>query len=351
MPKYYSVALSLCMLAYAFSATGCSDAQSKGNGDEEEEPAIVIPVEVKEVTEGSIAAYFTGTASLEAEEEALVVSKAGGIVESIYVEEGQYVKKGQLLAQLDSEQATLEVAQLEANLRRLENDFSRNKELYEKQLISAEAFDQIKFDFASQKAGLDLRKLQVDYAQIKAPINGVISERLIKVGNMVPANQGAFRVTDFNPLHAIVYVPERELSKLRVGQKTLLGVDALPETTFNGRIRRISPIIDPGTGTFKVTVEVSNPRQTLKPGMLARVNITYDVHENALLIPKEAVVLEDTESAVFTVHGDTVYRKVVETGYTDAGAIEILSGLDQGEVVVTTGQSSLKDSTRVEVIK
>lgn len=351
MSRAYSFALLLFMLVYGLSVTGCNDAQSKGNGDDEDEPAIVIPVEVGEVATGNIAAYFTGTATLEAEEEAVVISKAGGIVQRIFVEEGQYVRRGQVLAQLDSEQATLEVAQLEANLRRLENHFNRNKELFDKQLISEESFDQIKFDYEAQKAGLDLRKLQVGYAQITAPISGVISERMIKVGNLVPPNQGAFRVTDFNPLHALVFVPERELSKLRVGQRTMLMVDALPEESFEGRIRRISPIIDAGTGTFKVTVEVKNSKQTLKPGMLARVNITYDVHENALLIPKEAVVQEDAESTVFTVRGDTVYRKVVQTGYTDAGAVEILAGLDLGERVVTTGQSSLKDSTRVEVIE
>ena len=352
MKSYMVQWLGLVLLVgYSLVQFGCStDAQSKPQ-DDEEESVTVIPVEVGTVEQGDISAFFNGTATLEAEEEASVVAKASGVVQKILVEEGHYVKAGQVLAQLDSEQSSLEVAQLEVNLTKMKNDLDRNKELFDKELISAETYDQVRYQYEAQKASVDLARLKVNYASIKAPINGVISERMIKVGNMITMNQAAFQITDFNPLHAILHVPERELSKLRVGQVALLEVDALPGEVFKGRVERISPVVDPTTGTFKVTLAYRNPGARLKPGMLARVNVTYDVHENTMLLPKEAVVIEDAEASVFVVRNDTVHRTLVQTGYVDSQIIEILEGVNLGDVVVTTGQGTLRDSSHIEIIQ
>ncbi|MEM1270273.1 MAG: efflux RND transporter periplasmic adaptor subunit [Bacteroidota bacterium] len=340
---------TLLFAGLALTQTACEDARSES--PEEEEQGIVVPVEVAETTAGPIAAYFASTATLEAEQEALVVAKAGGVVQQILAEEGQYVQAGQALAKLDSRQAQLEVTQLEATISRLENEFQRQQDLFDKKLISAQEFETSKFDFESQKAALELRRLQVDYATVRAPISGIVSERLVKKGNMVAQNAGTFRITDFNPLHAVVNVPERELAKLKAGQEAALYVDALPGQTFSGKILRISPIVDPTTGTFRATVAVQNRKRELKPGMLARVNITYDVREDVILAPRESIVREDDRSLVYVVRNDSAFRVDVSTGYEDDGSIEIQSGLQAGDVVVTLGQGSLADSTAVQVVQ
>jgi membrane fusion protein (multidrug efflux system) len=342
------VAVLPLLAAMAFQVGCGSDSQSKTPGEDETETAV--PVEVAEVEVGDIAAFFSGTASLEAEQEAVVVAKVGGVVKEILVEEGTVVRAGQVLARLDDERLAVRVAQAEANLRKLENDFRRNKELFAKNLVSAEIFQRVKFEYESQKAAFDLARLELEYAAIRAPISGVVAERLIKVGNMVLANAATFRISDFDPLLAVLYVPEKEMSKLRVGQPAKLSVDAVPGVEFSGRIERISPVVDPQTGTFKVTVEVRDPSRRLKPGMFARVNIIYDVHENTLLVPKEAILAEDTESAVFVVRDNVAYRKVVETGYSDATRIEVSAGLAPGDTIVITGQATLKDSSKVELV-
>jgi membrane fusion protein (multidrug efflux system) len=167
---------------------------------------------------------------------------------------------------------------------------------------------------------------------------------------MVTENQAVFRVTNFDPLLAVLYVPERELQKLRAGQPAQLEVDAVADRSFAGSIKRISPVVDPATGTFKVTVEAHDRSGLLKPGMLARVNITYDVHDSVVLVPKEAVVSEDDASTLFVIEDSVAYRRTVELGYDDAEAVEIITGLDAGLVVVTAGQTTLKDSAKVVVI-
>jgi len=329
-----------------FTSCGSEDDSKAENGKEEK----LIPVEVAQVEMGSVEAFFSGTATLEVEEEAGVVAKVSGVVKKILVEEGQTVQAGQVLARLDDEKLVVLVAQAEANFRKLENNYNRNQELFNRKLISAEEFQGAKFEFESQKATFDLVKLDLEYASIRAPITGVIAERFIKVGNMVLNNAVTFKITGFDPLRAVLYVPEREVAKLAVGQSSLLNIDALEGQSYPGFIERISPVVDPMTGTVKVTVSVRNTGKKLKPGMFVRVNISYDIHKNALLVPKDAILAEDTESAIFVVQDSMAFRRVVKTGYSNEFQLEIISGLELGEVIVTTGQGSLKDSAKVEII-
>jgi RND family efflux transporter MFP subunit len=348
MRRFLKILGLLAILSAVFLNLGCGKDSQSMTKDKKE--VATIPVEVSQVETGDISAYFTGTATLEAEEDASVVAKVGGVVQRILVEEGTYVKAGQILAKLDDEKLGAQLAQSEANMRKLENDFRRNEELFDKKLVSAEVFQRAKFEYESQKAAYEMAKLDHDYASIRAPISGVVAQRLIKVGNMVLPNTPTFRITDFDPLLAVLHVPEREMSKLRAGQPANLTVDAIAGAEFSGRIARVSPVVDPTTGTIKVTVEVRDLSKQLKAGMFGRVNIVHDVHTNTLLIPKGAVIAEDAESAVFVIQDSTAYRKVVKTGYVNGVHIEVLEGLKAGEKIVTTGQGSLKDSSKVEVV-
>ena len=341
--------LTLTLVAFSLSNTSCSsDAQSKSPEEEKEVPAV--PVEAATVETGEIAAFYTGTASLEAEEEALVVAKTGGIVIEILAEEGQYVEEGQPLVKLDDERLTLELSRAEAALAKLRQDYERNDELFQKSLISAVEYERVKSDYETQKAARDLAQLDVTYTTVRAPFSGIISERLIKKGNMVATHAPTFRLTNFDPLLAVMHVPERELNKLRKGQRAELRLDALYGEVFTGVIKRISPIVDPTTGTFKVTIEVRDRSRQLKPGMFGRIRIVYDTRTDVLLVPKEAILAEDDESAVYVVRDSLAYRQVVETGYSNDEHMEVISGIDAGDIIITTGQNSLRDSSKVEVI-
>ncbi len=320
------------------------------NGEEKTEEKNLVPVEVATVTNGDIAAYFNGTATLEAEEDAQVVAKVGGVVEEILVEEGDLVKAGDILSRLDGEILSVELAQATATLNRLKEDFERKKALYSKDAISVDIYQQSKYEFESQQAARDKVKLNLDYTSIKSPIDGIVTERLIKVGNMVLTNSTVFRVTDFDPLTATLYVPEREISKLKVGQQANVVVDALGAEIFTGVVDRISPIVDPQTGTVKVTIEVADPANRLKVGMFCRISVVFDIHLAALLIPREAIIKEDEFSTVFVIADSISLKRTVETGYVNTTHIEITAGLTVGDTVVVTGQGSLEDSTYIEVI-
>ncbi len=342
--------LMTCVAIAAAGAAGCSKNGRAGTNGKKDDK-VKVPVEIAAVTKGTISAYFTGTATIGAEEETGVVAKVGGVVKEILVEEGQYVKAGDVLAKLDDEKIAVQLAQAKSALDKLKTSYERNVELHKQSLISTEMFHQSKYDYESQKAAYDLAELEFKYASIRTPISGVVAERLIKVGNMVLPNQSVFRVAGLDPLIAILHVPERQLGKLRPGLTAQLLVDAGSTDPFTGRIKRISPVIDPATGTVKVTVEVRDPSRRLRPGMFARVNIIYDVHQNVLTAPKDAIITEDRESAVFVVRDSIAYRQVVTTGFVNTTAIEVLTGLQPGDTIVTTGKASLKDSARVQIVR
>jgi membrane fusion protein (multidrug efflux system) len=340
----FYILIAALLLAHA-GCGGRSEARND-NGDEE----ALVPVETARVTRGDIASFFTGTSTLEAEEETGVVARVGGVVREIYVEEGDYVRAGRVLAKLDDAKLAVEVERAGANLKNLEEEYERSQELFSNNLISAREFQQAKYEYEHQKALYELATLDLEYTSIKAPISGVVSARRVKVGNMVLPNETVFTVTGMDPLLAVLHVPERQIGKLAPGHRATLRADALGGDPFEGRVERISPVVDPATGTIKVTVEVRDPSRRLKPGMFARVDIVHDVHTGAVLVPKDAIITEDRETSVFVVRDSLAVRRLVETGFVNSTHIEVLSGIAEGDTVVTTGKGSLKDSTRVEAV-
>ncbi|MEO0972009.1 MAG: efflux RND transporter periplasmic adaptor subunit [Pseudomonadota bacterium] len=341
--------LTALLTGCASDADGTDGATAEAAQSDEED--VAIPVEVAAVQRGDIFAVYSATGSLEAERDAQVVAKVEGQIVEILVEEGDRVKAGDVLARLDGDQLRLELARARASLEKLEAEYARNQALHAKGLVTKEAYDTIAFDVRASRADAELSALRLSYTQIRAPIDGVVSERMVKVGNTITANTETFRVTDLEPLITELFVPEREFQKLAAGQMAQVRVDALGEEPFAGRIARIAPVIDPATATFKVTVETTDPQGRLSPGMFARIDVVYDVHEHALQVPRDALVEGVDDEAVFVVgDGDQAERRTVRTGLENGGHVEIVDGLEFGEEVIVVGQSSLRDGGRIHVV-
>jgi membrane fusion protein (multidrug efflux system) len=333
------------------------DAQAK-NGEEEVKldkdgkpiPKVeAVPVEVSHVAKRPIAASYTGTAPLEATGEAQVVAKTGGVLVQMLAEEGDVVQKGQVLARIDPDRARLEAARSLATVRKLENNFRRSKELVERKLVSADAHDQIRYELESARASYELAQLELSYTNITAPISGVIAQRMAKAGNLVGLNSTVFRIVDNSRLEAVLNVPERELATLKAGQPIRLAVDALPNQAFTGVIDRVSPVVDSGSGTFRV-VGVFDGGGVLRPGMFGRIQIVYDQRDNALTIPRTALIEDEGDTAVYTVRAKKAVRVPVQLGYVNGELAEIRAGLKEGDAVITAGKVAVRDGTEVEVL-
>ncbi len=316
--------------------------------DEEETPPV--PVEVSAPVRGDIFATYTGTAPIEAFAEADVIAKVDGEVRELHVEEGDMVDKNQILATLDGDRLRLELSESQARLRKMQRDFQRNQELEEKGLISEGDFERIQYDLEALQASFNLASLELDYTQIRAPIAGVVSERYLKLGNTIKTGDPVFRVTSFDPLVAYMYVPEREFRQITAGQPVRIEIDALPGPPLIATVTRISPVVDPETGTFKITIELSDADQRIKPGMFGRMSIVYDKHENVLQVPRSAIIETASDTTIFVVEDGVGLRKTIETGFSSNGMVEITSGLTDGENVITVGHVGLKNEASVVVI-
>lgn len=355
--------------------------KSSGDKGKAAENALV-PVEAVTAAARAIDASYSGTATLEADREADVVAKTGGVLLKLLVEEGDKVRQGQVLARLDDASPRLSLAKAEATLRKLEADYRRADEMFGKKLLSLEEHDKIKFDLDNQRAAYDLARLELSYTQVEAPIDGVIGKRMVKEGNLIQLNQALFHIVDFDPLLGVLNVPERELNTLKPEQPVSMVVDALPGQRFPGVIERVSPVVEAASGTFRVTCRFSAQNQALKPGMFGRIDVVYDRKLDALTIPRSALIEEDGETAVFLIVDAPppaapeagkdgkggkdaakdaapatpatpalqAQRRVIHVGFADADYIEVRDGLKAGDRVITVGRNAVRDGTLVQVL-
>ena len=340
---------ALLVLGLAACSQGGGDS-AEATDENEKEEVLPTPVELAVVTTGDISAVYTGTATLEADAEATIMAKVGGEIVSLLVSEGETVTEGQAVARLDDDRLTLEVKRTRANLEKTRQDYARNVELHSKGLLPAGTYEGLKYDLDALQAAHELARLELSYATVRAPFDGTISERLVKAGNAVTANQGIFRITDLDPLVAYLYVPEREFSKLAVDQPVSMTLDALPEQRFSGHIAMISPVIDPNTATFKVTAQLTDSAGRLKPGMFGRVSVEFDKRRNVPMVPRIALLADEVTPNVFVVKDGVAKRREISVGYSSNGFFEVLDGLVPGDQVVVIGQNGLKQDAVVHVI-
>lgn len=370
LPGFGSLARSLVGVALALALAACSTGNSTpvaGAAD----ASSAIPVETATVSQQSITANYSGTASLEAVGEAQVVAKASGIVLKLLVEEGMYVKRGQLLAQLDDDAASNKLAQATANLRKAQASYDKAEKGFALKITPKADYDSMRYDLEAQKAIVAGAQLDVSYTRILAPIDGVIAKRSVKVGNLVQINQALFDIVDLDRLQAVLNVPERDLDTLKAGQSVVMQVDALGGRSFEGMIARIAPVVDAASGTFRATCEFRDTTRTLKPGMFGRIEVAYDQRHDALVVPRNAITEEDGETSVFVVEPApatapavagksapakepaprfVAKRRVVKLGYAEDDRVEVRDGIHQGERVITLGRNAVRDGTQVQVL-
>ena len=340
----------LCGLLVLSACKGggpAAEAQAK-NGEEKKE-SEAVPVEVAQATRRAVAASYSGTTTLEALGESQVVAKTSGVALAVLVEEGQVVRAGQALVRLDPDRPRLQVAQAAAQMRKLENNYRRAQQLVEQRMISANDVDQIKYDLENARAVYRAASLELSYTTITAPISGVVASRSIKSGNFVQINSPIIRIVDASRLEATLNVPEREIAKLKPGQAVGLAVDALPGKQFTGTVDRVAPVVDNGTGTFRVVASFPGNGE-LQPGMFSRLDINYDQRADALVVPRTALLEDGGEPAVYVVRDGKAQRTVLKLGYNDAGWVEVREGLKPGEQVVIAGKAALREGSAVQVI-
>ena len=319
-----------------------------GDGQGPSESAAV-PVEVTEVTRRAISSFLETNGTLEAENEVDIVARIAGPIVELVTEEGRIVEKGQLLASIDERETAAQVEVARVALAEAERAHARAKAARESEIISQEVYDQALAKMESGEAQLKNAQINLEYTNIHAPFDGIIIERVVKLADNVTPNQKLFRISYFDPLLCPIQVPEKELSRLQIGQPARIDVEAWSDDSFPAKVLRISPVVDATTGTIKVTLEVAT-RGKLRPGMFASVFLEMDTHSNAMVIPKTALSFESFGDTVYVAKEGTAERRDLKVGFEEADFVEVLDGLSDGERVIVVGQDGLSDGTPVQIL-
>ena len=318
--------------------------------DEEDDEEEAVPIEVVSLGRGRIESVLRFSTNLEAENEVQVFSEAARKITRLLVEEGDDVTKGQLLVSLQDEAQRTEVARVESQLAKAKREYERQTNLWEQQLISEETYSEATVNLEQLELALRDAKRELGYTEVRAPIKGTITERFVNVGDYVTANQHLFDIVDFDSIVARVYVPEKELYRMQPEQVARIYAEAAGSETRTGTVDRLAPRVDPKSGTVKVTVAI--PRsENLLPGMYVTVELITEVHEDAVLVPKKALVYDADQIFIFRMKDDeTVERLLIQAALQDRDYIEPAGVLEAGDRVVVGGQSSLKDGSMVRLV-
>jgi membrane fusion protein (multidrug efflux system) len=331
-------------------ADGDEGEKKEAEDGEEEEGDEAVPIEVATLGRGLIESVLRFSTNLEAEGEVQVFSEAARQVRQLTVEEGDDVRRGQVLIRLQNEAQQTSLTRVESQLAKARKDFERQESLYRQNLISEQVYNTAVYDIEQLELALADAKRELSYTEVRAPISGTVTERFVNVGDHVTVNQHLFDIVDFNSIVARVYVPEKELGRIRVGQDARLFADATGRDERRGTVDRIAPRVDPRSGTVKVTISI--PRnQELLPGMYVAVELITEVHGDAILLPKKALVYDASQIFVFRMDGeDRVERLMVVPALEDRDNIEPAGGLEEGDQIVLAGQASLKDGSLVRIV-
>jgi membrane fusion protein (multidrug efflux system) len=313
--------------------------------------AEMVPVETALVTRGPISAFLTFNTTLETEAMVDLYPQTTGQVEALHVEEGRMVKEGEALLKIEDRELRVDLEESEANFEQLQRNFARTEDLYERKLINRQDYETQKNTLELARLRFERAKIRLAYTTVKAPFAGVIASRDTQLGARVSAGTKVFSMVKLDDIVAKVYVPGRYLPIVAEKQPAVVTSEFLPDRSFKGWVKRISPVIDPKSGTFKVTVGVRGERPAdLPPGLFVNVRIITDTRPAAILLPKRAVIYEGGDRYVFAIVNDRAVKRKLAAGFEDPDLIEALSGFVVGTPVIVLGQSGLKDGSLVRSV-
>lgn len=340
----------IALTALLIGLGGVSCGKSSGNqAGGQKKTTRAIPVEVVEIKRGPIERLLMTSRELVAEQEVKVVSRTANRVVQLMVEEGDQVAENQLLARLEDDIQRTALAKAENQTAKSREEFERQKTLHAQELISDQVFRDARYDLKQLELSVEDAKRELAYTEIRAPIAGTITTRLIKLGDQVTNGQDLFNIVDFNSIVARLYVPEKELRSLELYQEVRVTASAFPDQKFAAHVLRISPIVEANSGMIKVTIAFKDIGP-LRPGMYVDAGIVVETKPDAVLIPKRALAYDGDQKFVFRLIEDRKVERIrLEPGLEDAFWLESPQQIKAGDQVVIAGQTGLKDGSLVRL--
>jgi membrane fusion protein, multidrug efflux system len=351
------------VLAVALAACGGSDAApqaggpagaagggARGPGGPGGMAGRPVLVEVAAVERGAIAREVTVTGVVEPIRVIGVNSQLAGALTVVQAQEGDRVRAGAVLARLDARELGAQLAAARAAREVAEAAYARAARLREQQVITLPEYERERTALSAALAQVEQLEARVSFATVTSPINGLITEKHVETGDVVGNQTRLFTIADVSMMVVRVGVSELDVVAINAGDAVQVALDAYPGIALRGRVLRIFPSANPATRLVPVEVALAGAEAaTARPGFLARATFGVGARSNVMLVPAAAVMPTAGGQAVFVVDGDRAVRRTVEIGVTHTGRIEIIAGLMDGELVVTTGNSMLRDGAQIRI--
>lgn len=324
---------------------GCSGSNGEPGGAAQRPNVVSVVTAAATVRPLGVQIEAVGTA--RAKESVEVTSKASNTVVAIRFEEGDFVRAGQVLVELDSAEARADLEAAEAALAESENQFKRSQDLFAQQALSVSQLEQIEATLKANRARVSAARARLNDTVIRASFDGRTGFRRVSIGSLV--NPGAVITTldDTSVIHLDFTVPETYLYVLKPGLAVTARTAGLPDRTFEGKVAKINSRVDPVTRSIIVRAEIPNRDGLLRPGMFMTVTLEGEP-EPALLVPEAAIVPEQGKTFVFVVVDGVVEQREVRIGKRRPGEVEIVEGLREHEMVVVEGTHIVRHGSRVE---
>ena len=332
-----------------------------------ETAAVATPVKVVKLVKQSISETFTYTGTFEAGQKINITPETAGKVAKIYVEEGQFVKAGQLLAELDTESIRLQLKQAEAgsavaeaNFKNMEKNKERMDRLLAEKAVSDQQHEQVKLGYDAAKAqleqaqaGLNLARHYLDVSLMTAPFAGVIASKNAQVGDVINPMMGGFSpasgvltLMDFSRIKMVLDASPADVARIKRGQTAHVTSSSLAGREFPGTVTLVNQTADAYSKKFRVEVTVTNADQALRPGTFGQVVLEVSTKDLVLALPQKAII---DNKYVFLAEGGKAVRREVGLGLQTKDMVEIVSGLKEGEVVIVEGNFGLSDGSPIEI--
>jgi membrane fusion protein, multidrug efflux system len=323
-------------------ATASDDTASVG--------ARAIAVEVADARATRTSTDIRAIGSLQSDETVQLAPEIAGRVSEIDFVEGTKVKAGDILVRLDDALVRAEVTDAEARLNLAQANNERARQLSRTGNVTERSRDEAVTNFETAQAALELAKTRLDKHVLRAPFDGIVGVRKVSIGAFVAVGTPVVNVEKIDGLKVDFKVPEVYLTSIKVGQVIDVTVDAIPGRIFKGEIYAIDPQVDVNGRALQVRARIDNTDMVLRPGLFARILIKGAVERDVVVIPESAILPRAGNNFVFRVSDGRAKEVGVKLGDRSNAKVEIISGLEPGDIVVTAGQHKLRDGAAVEVV-
>ena len=349
--KYVFFGIVVCALV--FGIYSCNKAKSDAQNSAGETISTSYSVSVTSAARKDMTDNFSQVGTIVAYNDVAVVSETSGRVVKVRAEIGDYKEAGSVLVEVDSELKEAAFKTAEVAYEKAKKDLERNEALYKGNSISDTQIEQARWSYQSTEAQYIVAKRQYTDTKITTPISGIVTARYVNVGTMVmgaPQATLIANVVDISRLKVKVNVAEKDVIRLKVGEKVEVTTDVFPGNVFTGSIFSISSKGDEGH-TYPVEVVLNNSKQQIKAGMFGRVLFTPKISGAAIVIPRECIIGSVKDAKLYIINNNIAKLRPVVTGKDLGTDIEILNGLQEGEQVVVNGQNNLSDNAPVIIRK